>query len=224
MPVHVTLKIATGLDGRSALKSGESQWITGEAARARVQVLRAQNDAVLIGTGTLYTDNPRLTARTSPPPTVQPLRVVAGRTVRMSPDAATADCSLAPTLIVTGRRSAVEHEAALTSKGVALARVALGRDRHLSPDAILAAIAEHLGNPEVRILLEGGAKLAGAFLRAGLIDVIEWHRAPVILGADARPALALNGPERLKDVWRFDLVATERLGSDQIERYVAVKP
>ncbi len=79
----VTLKLATSLDGRIATKSGESKWITGEAARAQVHRLRAEHAAVIVGSETVLVDDPELTARTDPPPQPQPLRIVAdsrGRT------------------------------------------------------------------------------------------------------------------------------------------------
>ena len=75
--LSVTLKLATSLDGRIALANGESKWITGEAARAEVHHLRANHDAVIVGSETVIADDPLLTARLDPPPERQPLRVVA---------------------------------------------------------------------------------------------------------------------------------------------------
>lgn len=223
MSVHVTLKIATSLDGRSALKSGESKWITGEAARARVQKMRRNSDAILIGARTLEADNPRLTVRADPPAAIKPLRVVAGRTVRLSPDAALADGREAPTLVLIGPDSMIWNEAELTARGVRFERIPLGTGGQLDPGAMLGAIARFTGKSDARLLIEGGATLGAAFIAAGLVDCLEWHRAPIVLGSDSLPALVLPGPAQLKDAWRFDLVATERLGSDLIERYARQK-
>ena len=75
----VTLKLATSLDGRIATASGHSKWITGEAARAEAHKLRAAHDAILVGSRTVFADDPELTARTDPPPAKQPLRIEIGR-------------------------------------------------------------------------------------------------------------------------------------------------
>ena len=79
---RVTLKIATSLDGRIATSTGQSQWITGEAARHEVQKLRAEHDAILVGAQTAIADNPMLTARTDPLPKKQPVRIVADSRLR----------------------------------------------------------------------------------------------------------------------------------------------
>src|SRR6185436_16036628 len=84
---HVTLKLATSLDGRIATASGESRWITGEAARAEVQKLRAAHDAVMVGAETVRKDNPSLLARTEPPPVKQPARVIVTTRLDIPPDA-----------------------------------------------------------------------------------------------------------------------------------------
>lgn len=214
----VTLKIATSLDGRTALASGESQWLTSEAARARGQALRAASDAVLIGAGTLGADNPRLTVRL-PGARVQPLRVVAGRSVVLEPGVhALADVAEAPTLVLTGRRASAEAVAAMRAAGIAVQRVAAANGG-LSPAGILAAIATHLGKPDAAVMLEGGARLAGSFLAADLIDRIEWYLAAVVLGSRGRPALLWTGPDRLADAPRWTLEGVETAGPDVIARY-----
>jgi diaminohydroxyphosphoribosylaminopyrimidine deaminase/5-amino-6-(5-phosphoribosylamino)uracil reductase len=216
----VTLKIATSLDGRTALASGESQWLTGEAARARGQALRATSDAVLVGAGTLAADNPRLTVRL-PGATRQPLRVVAGRSVWLKPgEHALADVHTAPTLVLTGRRASAEAVASMRAAGIAVARVVAARGgAGLDPAGILAAVTAHLGKPDAKVMLEGGARLAGAFMAADLIDRIEWHFGAVVMGSRGRPALLWGGPERLADAPRWELEETETAGPDVIARY-----
>jgi hypothetical protein len=109
---HVTLKLATSLDGRIATASGESRWITGEAARAEVQKLRASHDAVMVGSGAARADDPELLARTDPPPSKQPLRVVLDTEFALAPSGRLfASLDRAPVLIIgamdveAGRRS-----------------------------------------------------------------------------------------------------------------------
>ena len=118
---HVTLKLATSLDGRIATASGESRWITGEAARAEVQKLRAAHDAVLIGSGTACADDPELLARTEPPPQRQPVRVVFDTEFSLAPRGRLFDSLDRATLLVIGgtdgdpgRRKALDGAGAKT--------------------------------------------------------------------------------------------------------------
>src|SRR5262245_16912363 len=97
----VTLKLATSLDGRIATAAGESRWITSEQARAEVQTLRASHDAVMIGAGTAWADDPQLLARTDPPPARQPLRVVLDSNLNLPPAGRLFDTlSQAPLLVI----------------------------------------------------------------------------------------------------------------------------
>jgi diaminohydroxyphosphoribosylaminopyrimidine deaminase / 5-amino-6-(5-phosphoribosylamino)uracil reductase len=149
----VTWKFAATLDGRTAAIDGTSQWITSLAARRDVHRLRAVCDAVVVGTGTVLADDPRLTVRTSGvtlPPEDQPLRVVVGK-ADLPADARVLDSS-APTL-------------------------------HLRTRDIPAVLEELWGRDRQHIWLEGGPTLAGAFWRAGLVDEVVAYIAPVLLGS-----------------------------------------
>lgn len=177
---RVTWKYAATLDGRSAAADGTSQWITGPAARADVHRLRAGCGAVVVGTGTALADNPRLTVRTDPPPTRQPLRIVVGLR-DLPPDAHLFDGS-AETLQV----------------------------RSHDPAAVLAACTER-GIHDV--WLEGGPRVAAAFVRAGLVDQVVAYLAPALLGAGPA-AVADLGVGTLADAHRFGLHEVVRLADD----------
>ena len=214
---RVLLKLATSLDGRIALSNGQSRWITGPQARARVHRLRAAADGVLVGGGTLRADDPALTARTDPPAARQPLRIALDRTLGL-PEGARLLQGLdqAPTALVHGAEADPERVAALRARGVRLYCAPVG-EGGLDLGWTLAALAKD----GVRTLLvEGGGILAASLLKVGLVDEIEWHRAPVVLGGDGRACLGGLGLVSLGDAPRFERVSVEALGPDLIERYV----
>jgi len=178
----VTWKVAATLDGRVAAADGTSRWITGEEARAEVHRLRADVDAVLVGTGTVLADDPSLTVRDAEGRLTphQPLRVVMG--VREVPEAALVRDGSAPFLQLT----ATDPVEALSTL--------VQRDVH-------------------HVLLEGGPRLAAAFLRAGMIDAIRWYVAPALLGNGA-PAVSDLGIGTIADVRRFVVSAVSQAGDD----------
>ena len=178
---EVTWKLAATLDGKVAASDGSSKWITGEAARAQVQQLRAEHDAVLIGTTTVLTDDPQLTARTGAD-TAQPWRVVMGQ--RSVP--AGARVRLAEPMDRFWQIPTRDPEFALKQM--------LRREIH-------------------SVLLEGGPALAGAFLRAGLIDRIVWYTAAALLGS-GRPAVSDLGISSIDAAVRLELLDVQRVGDD----------
>jgi diaminohydroxyphosphoribosylaminopyrimidine deaminase/5-amino-6-(5-phosphoribosylamino)uracil reductase len=169
---HVTWKFATSVDGRSAAADGTSQWITSEAARADVHLRRARADAIIVGTGTVFVDDPLLTARL-PDGTLarrQPLRVVVGE-------------------------REISSEAKVLNDD---SRTMVIRTR--DPHEVVKALSDRTD-----VLLEGGPTLAGAFLRAGVIDRIIAYVAPILLGGpitavDDVGVLSIAHAQR----WRFD--------------------
>lgn len=177
---HVTWKYAATLDGRSAAADGTSQWITGPEARERVHADRAKLDAIVVGTGTVLADDPRLTARMPDGSLAahQPVRVVVGLG-DIPADARVLDDS-APTLLL----------------------------RTHDVDEVLAALAEYTD-----VLLEGGPRLAGAFLAAGRVDRIQAYLAPLILGAGTS-AVAEAGVHTIDGALRFRHESVETIGSE----------
>jgi diaminohydroxyphosphoribosylaminopyrimidine deaminase/5-amino-6-(5-phosphoribosylamino)uracil reductase len=187
----VTWKLAASLDGRSAAADGTSRWITGERARADVHRLRGEVDTVLVGVGTVLADDPALTVRAGGGAAGrQPLRVVAdthGRT----PSSARVRDSAADTWVATGAEVGFAGE-------------------HLD----LAAVLQQLHARERRhVLLEGGPTLAGAFLRAGLVDRVVAYVAPVLLGAGVA-ALGAAGVDTISEALRLDVEDVTVLGPD----------
>ena len=177
---HVTWKFAASIDGRSAAADGSSQWITGDAARADVHRRRAAADAIIIGTGTVFADNPSLTARLPDGGLAdrQPLRVVVGK--REIPPESNVTLGDSPTMVLHS------HD----------------------PHEVIRALSARTD-----VIVEGGPTIAGAFLRAGVIDRILAYIAPVLLGG---PFSAVDdvGVAGLASAlrWRYDGV--EQIGPD----------
>jgi diaminohydroxyphosphoribosylaminopyrimidine deaminase/5-amino-6-(5-phosphoribosylamino)uracil reductase len=203
--MRVTLKLATSLDGRIATASGESRWITGEAARLEGHRLRAGHDAILVGVETVLKDDPELTARLPGRSVDQPLRVVLDSRLR-TPE--TAKLAGENTLILT----AVEARAV----GGAEVRQVEAEDGRPSIPTVLKALKA--GGVE-SVLIEGGGQVAAAFLRAGAVDRLEWFRAPILLGGEGRACVAALALAKLADAPKFRRLGVEPVGDDLWERY-----
>ncbi|WP_177891103.1 bifunctional diaminohydroxyphosphoribosylaminopyrimidine deaminase/5-amino-6-(5-phosphoribosylamino)uracil reductase RibD [Vallicoccus soli] len=200
---YVTWKTAATLDGRSAAEDGTSRWITGEAARADVHRLRGEVDTVLAGVGTVLADDPQLTVRPAGggAPGRPPLRVVADTHGRTPAGARVRD-GAAPTWVATARE------------------VATGPDGHLDPAALLAALH---ARGRVHVLLEGGPRLAGAFVREGLVDRVVAYVAPALLGSGAA-ALGDAGVRGIAGAHRLRLEDVARVGEDVRLTAVPLRP
>lgn len=177
---HVTWKFATSVDGRSAAADGSSQWITSEAARADVHRRRAVADAIVVGTGTVFVDDPVLTAR--------------------KPDGTLAERQ--PLRVVVGEREIAQEARVLNDDSRTMVI------RTHDPHEVIKALSDRTD-----VLLEGGPTLAGAFLRAGVIDRILAYVAPILLGGpitavDDVGVLSIAHAQR----WRFDGI--EPIGPD----------
>ena len=205
MRPSVTLKLATSLDGRIATASGESKWITGEAARLEGHRLRAAHDAILVGVETVLADDPELTARLPGRPVDQPLRVVLDSRLRTPP---TAKLAQGDTLILTVAESRPVGDARVERVESA--------DGRPAPEAVLRAIRRA---GAASVLIEGGGQVAASFLRAGLVDRLEWFRAPILLGGEGRPCVAALALAKLADAPKFRRLSAEPLGDDLWERY-----
>jgi len=212
----VALKLASTLDGRIATATGESQWITGTPARKAAHALRGQHDATLVGVGTVLADDPDLTCRIpgfSPRHTVRVVLDSHLRTPLMSRLVATA--SAAPTWILHRNGADPVRIEALTGAGVRCMEIAHD-EAGIDPAAALTALAE---DGLTAILVEGGASVAAAFLRAGLVDRLAWFHAPSILGADGFPAVQATGIASLAELHRFVRVAQRPLGDDLLTEF-----
>ncbi|MGY1454753.1 bifunctional diaminohydroxyphosphoribosylaminopyrimidine deaminase/5-amino-6-(5-phosphoribosylamino)uracil reductase RibD [Streptomyces sp. SS8] len=217
---YVRWKYAATLDGRTAAADGTSRWITSGAARADVHRLRAEADAVLVGSGTARADDPHLAVR-GVPGAVQPLRVVADTEARaVRPGARVLD-GAAPTLIAVADDLPDTATAHLDGHAevVRLPRAAgtggpSGHGGGHGGGLDVAALLTALHDRGVRsVLLEGGATLAGAFVAARAVDRVTAYLAPALLGAGPA-ALADAGIATIADALRLRVTAVERIGPD----------
>jgi len=209
---RVVVKIAASIDGRIALATGESRWITGEAARADVQRLRAQSSAVLTGIETVIADDPQLTVRD---PTLDlagrvPMRVVLDSTLRMSASARMLS-EPGETLIFTSKRADAQRATALESAGAKVLRVDESSVGRLDWASVLTQLGERMCND---VLVEAGPTIAGDLLAASVIDELIVYIAPKVLGPRAKPMIAINELTSLSDAPRFECITTERIGDD----------
>jgi diaminohydroxyphosphoribosylaminopyrimidine deaminase/5-amino-6-(5-phosphoribosylamino)uracil reductase len=213
----VTLKFATSLDGRIATASGESQWITGPPARERAHALRASHDAIMVGTGTVIADDPQLTCRLPGLDHCSPVRVVIDRHLRISPAARLiADARRIPTWILTLRSADAGRRAAFLANGVILIDVDPDHEGQVDLAAALGALGDR---GITRLLVEAGARLAAAFLRACLADRLIWVHAPLAIGGEGIPAIAGLDLAALADAPALERLSTETIGEDVLTTF-----
>lgn len=213
----VTLKLATSLDGRIALASGESKWITGAEARVEVHRLRAEHDAIIVGSETVLADDPELTARLDPMPEKQPLRVVADSRGRIPASAKLfSTLEVGPVAIATLETQNLDHWP--STQGLQFWMLPAGEGSTSISLPELLNSAQRAG--VTSMMVEGGGQLAASFVRDGLVDRIEWFRAPVLLGGDARPCLGGLGLEKLISAPTYERVGVKEVGADLWESYV----
>jgi diaminohydroxyphosphoribosylaminopyrimidine deaminase/5-amino-6-(5-phosphoribosylamino)uracil reductase len=215
----ITLKLASTLDGRIATGSGESQWISGEPARRMAHALRGRHDAVLVGVGTVLADDPDLTCRIPGFRPTKVVRIVVDthlRTPLTSRLVATAAAS--PTWMLIGSGSDPDRRRALADLGVRVIETP-GAEIGVDLAKGLTALAEA---GLTRVLVEGGAKIAAALLRADLVDRIAWFHAPSVMGGDGWPAVQAFGVETLALMPRFVRRAMRPIGDDMLTEYARI--
>lgn len=202
----VRVKLGASLDGRSAMASGESKWITGAAARADVQRLRARSSAILTGSGTVLADDPALTVRL-PGASRQPLRVVVDSRLRIPPSAQLL-AGGGPVLVATAVDTPVAAQ--LRARGVEIVPLPSAAGR-----VDLPALMVELARREINeVLVEAGAALNGALLAAGLVDELVLYVAPILMGDRARGLFHLPGLEKLADRVALEIQGVRAVGKD----------
>lgn len=212
----VTLKLAGSFDGRIALATGESQWITGPQARRYVHALRARHDAVMVGAGTARADDPSLTVRDIGVAR-QPVRIVCSRRLDLPLDGKLARTARdVPVWLLHGPDAPAERTAAWADLGARLIPVDTGTTRQIEPAAMLRALGEA---GLTRVFCEGGGAFAASLLNAGLVDELVGFTAGLAIGAEGTPALGVMGLERLSDAHRFRLVEARAIGKDVLHRW-----
>jgi len=216
----VISKTALSLDGKIATAGGESQWISGPAARRYVHRLRSRVDAILVGAGTVLKDDPRLTARVQNRRRArQPARVVLDAGEQIALTARVFQRAIRERVIyVTGRTPSRGRLRKLEARGVT---VWCGPVRGGRID--LPALMARLGKEGITsVLLEGGGELNAGALHAGIVDKLVWFVAPILLGGKAAPG-PLGGPglRRLRSAWKLRRWSHQRVGTDLlIEGYL----
>ncbi len=212
----VTLKTATSLDGKIALHDGTSRWITGEIARAVGHALRAQHDAVLIGSGTVSVDDPLLTVRLPGLPIRAPVRIAVGGRRPVPAGARLLKSSASgPVWLLAPRASRTK-----LPNGVRRVPIAVRKGRRPAPQAILHALAD---SGITRLLIEGGGEIAASFIKHGLVDRIVWFRAASAIGAEGIASVAKLGVTKMAQAVRWQCVDMRPVGEDVVESYVAVR-
>ena len=204
----VILKCASTLDGKIATSTGDSKWITNEKSRAHVHKIRHEVDAILVGSGTLHADNPCLTSRIKGVQTKDPVRIVLDTHLTIKEDAnlITQD-STAKTIIVTGPEVSTQKKAALEKRGVQILQIPL-KDNRLDLNELMI----RLGQMSIlSLLIEGGSRVAGSVLKAGIVNKVLFFLAPKFLGgSDGTPIFEGKGPLLIKDAFKLkDVIVTQ---------------
>jgi len=209
---HVTLKLAVSADHKAGLAGRRPAAITGEPARARVHRLRAMNDAILVGIGTVLADDPQLTCRLPGMEARSPVRVVLDARLRLPPGSALATSARAtPVWVVAAPDAPAEAERALRELGVEVLRAPAQAGR-LDLAAVLRMLA---GRGITRLMVEGGPTAAAAFVAADLVDAAALFRSPTTIGPDGVDALEGMRIEAMTA--RLTTLGREPVGEDSVE-------
>lgn len=210
---HITLKLAGSLDGRIATRTGDSQWISNASSRQRVHELRNEVDAILVGAQTAIDDQPKLTTRLEGVDnTRSPHRYVLDSTLRTPIGGALFDPALAPTTFVCTEAASDAQQRAFEGAGVTVLRVPKNAEGRVDLHALME---EMYTRGHMRLLVEGGAEVAGAFLDAGLIDRLMLFVAPLLLGGrSARPLVGGEGVAMVSEALRASDMRVETIDGD----------
>lgn len=209
----VVLKAASSLDGKTAAADGSSRWITGDRARADVHRLRAWSDAVVVGSGTVITDDPALTVRGPLSSSArQPIRVVVDATGAVSPADLRVFDDTAPTIVATTERAPSPRRRAWADAGAEVLEVDRDDDDRVS----LPALIEELGRRGVQgLLIEGGATLAWSAVRDGVVDRVVVYLAPLLVGGAGAPSvIAGEGFAPIGDALRVGRLEVSAIDDD----------
>lgn len=205
----ITLKTATTLDGQIATSSGQSKWITGEAARARGHILRAQHDAIAVGVNTVINDNPTLTCRLQDVEKSL-IRIVFDTNGKLTgTEKIFENIKNNPVWIITASKD-------LNIIGTTILQVSKNAQGHIDIKEALQAITNE---GITRLLIEGGANLMTSFLQQNLFDELHWFRAPSIIGSDGLSAVQPLNINEMADIKTLQLKESMCLGNDQLEIY-----
>ena len=204
---YVRVKLAISLDGKTAMANGESKWITGEAARADVQRLRAQSSAILTGSGTVLSDDPSLNVRDMDIGR-QPMRIIVDANLS-TPETAKMFKLEGSTLIATAAEEPDLSEM-LVNAGAEIILLPAGSNK-----VDLPALMQHLAAQEVNeVLVEAGSTLCGSLLESKLVDELVVYMAPHIMGHDARGMFRIPALEKMADRISLNITDVRAVGKD----------
>jgi diaminohydroxyphosphoribosylaminopyrimidine deaminase/5-amino-6-(5-phosphoribosylamino)uracil reductase len=213
---HVVLKLAVSADGRIGAAGHKPVAITGEAARNRVHLLRAQSDAILVGIGTVLADDPLLTCRLPGMETRSPVRVVLDRSLRIPGTSRLVQSARqTPLWVMTSETAEAAAAMKLGAAGAQVIRVA-ATGAELDLRSVLRALAE---KGITRLMVEGGARVASSFVAAGLADEIWLLRGPETIGVGGVPALDALPLAAITQSPAFRVRASETLQKDTLTIY-----
>ncbi len=207
----VSVKIASSLDGASALSNGESQWITNQQARNYGHLLRARHDAILIGAGTLRQDNPALTCRLAGMEDTSPLPVIIGGKQPLP-----SSCKI----FEAGQKFILALPKGQKIPSLPATAQLLQLESKSKGEIDLSSLLHELGQIGLtRVLVEGGPRLIASFLQAGLVDDLYWFKAPLLLGGDAQASIGGLSLDKLVKAPKLILQKRIMLGRDSCEQY-----
>ncbi len=216
----VTLKLAIGADGLMPRGQGAPVWITGPDARAHAHLLRAKNDAILVGRGTILADNPNLTCRLPGMSCRSPVRVVLDRRLRTPPSARLLDDLMVPVWLVCAADEEHPNTDALEDRGAEIVPVPVDAHGMLAVHDALETLA---GRGITRILVEGGPSVARAFLDADLIDEAVIYQGLRLVGPDGLMPFVSEGLDRITSNGHFMRLETRAFGPDRMTRWRRVR-
>jgi diaminohydroxyphosphoribosylaminopyrimidine deaminase / 5-amino-6-(5-phosphoribosylamino)uracil reductase len=218
----VRLKLASSVDGRTAMASGESIWITGDAARQEVHKLRARHGAIITGIGTVLADDPSMNVRLPPEMLAelgldqtlcQPIRVVLDPNLSMPLDAKMLSLP-GRTLLMTASQTVENNPSvveALLASGVEIVAVQAEDDR-LDLESVLDYLAKE--EQVYDVMVESGASVAGGFVEAGLVDELHWFVAPHLMGHKGKPLLVLPQIDSMEERIALKPQSVNQVGDD----------
>ncbi len=207
---YVHAKWAMTLDGKIATRTGDSKWISNESSRRRAHALRGRMDAVIVGIGTVFADNPELTAR--PPGPRTGVRIILDSNCRLPIDSTLVQTAHeVPTLVAATRAASADRVATLRRLGCEVLSLP-ATDRRTDVKSLLAELGRRRFT---NVLVEGGGTVLGAFLDAGVIDEVQVFVAPCLAGgAEARPAVAGMGVDKIAEALRLKELRVEMVEGD----------
>lgn len=217
MRPEITLKLATGADGLIAPGDGAPVWVTGPRARAQAHLLRARCDAILVGRGTIESDDPELTCRLPGMAGRSPVRVVLDSTLSIRESAKILDQAPdVPVWILCGHDIAGRRRESLEGAGAGIIQIAGSEDGRLDVAEAAKLLA---GRGITRLLVEGGPNVARSFLGAGIVDCAVLFRGSIPVGGGGLMPFVVKGTERIEDGSEFNLIERRHAGADLISLY-----